>query len=247
MSLNPLNFVLLKNSKFKLSKRKLFIAGTVFGLGLQIQKPLSPRQEAIVLGNILGDGHLQLSPNQKTTRLRFTHSMKQADYVKWQYTELDWLCNGVAEPKEIIEKNKYSLCRAYTAYRSELTPYHSLTYKTTKQSNRKFIKVLHENLGDYLKNPESLMIWYLDDGTLRLDGGACRLATQSFTLSEHEILQETLWNNFHVKTVIERWSKSNPSLYVPAREGHAKNFVSLFSGTVLKEIPSMKYKIQKYI
>ena len=237
----------MKNYKFKLSKRKLITAGTLFGLGLQTQKPLSTRQEAIVLGNILGDGHLQLSPNQKTTRLRFNHSMKQADYVKWQYTELDWLCNGVAEPKDIIEKNQYHICRAYTAYRSELTPYHSLTYNATNQPNRKFIKVLPENLGDYLKSPESLMVWYLDDGTLRLDGGACRLATQSFTLPEHEILQETLWKNFTIKTVIERWSQSNPSLYVPAREGHAKNFVSLFSETILKEIPSMKYKIKKYI
>lgn len=53
--------------------------------------------------------------------------------------------------------------------------------------------------------------------------------------------------NFHVHTVIEKWSKSGPSLYVPAREDHAKNFISLFSETVLKEIPSMKYKISKYI
>lgn len=182
--------MLQKNHQIKLSKRNLLIAGTVFAVGSQIQKPLSKRQEAIVLGNILGDGHLQLSPNQKTTRLRFNHSMKQADYVKWQYDELDWLCNGVSEPKAIIEQNQYPICRAYTAYRSELTPYHSLTYKTTNQPNRKFIKVLPENLREYLTDPESLMVWYLDDGTLRLDGGACRLATQSFTLSEHEILQD---------------------------------------------------------
>jgi hypothetical protein len=53
---------------------------------------LSERQEAIILGNILGDGHLQLSPNGQKARLRFTHSMRQHEYVKWQYEQLAPLC-----------------------------------------------------------------------------------------------------------------------------------------------------------
>lgn len=91
------------------------------------------------------------------------------------------------------------------------------------------------------------MVWYLDDGTLRLDGGACRLATQSFTLQEHELLQESLWQNFHINTVIESWSDKYPSLYVPARKGYAADFIHLFSETIVKEIPSMTYKIKKYV
>ena len=173
--------------------------------------------------------------------------MKQSEYVEWQYKELDWLCAGVSRPKEIVEKDKYRICRAYTAYKPELTPYHTLTYKPTTKPNRRYLKTLPSNFSEYLKNPEALMIWYLDDGTLRLDGGACRLATQSFTLQEHEMLQETLWQNFHVKTVIESWSDDYPSLYVPARGGHAADFIHLFSETVVKEIPSMTYKIKKYV
>lgn len=235
--------------EFRLSKRLLFAGGffVVLSSSGNIQKPLSTRQEAIVLGNILGDGHLQLSPNTKTTRLRFNHSMSQNQYVTWQYKELDWLCDGVSPPKEIVEKQKYHICRAYTAYRPELKPYHTLAYKATSLPNRRFVKTIPENFSDYLKNPETLMVWYLDDGTLRLDGGACRLATQSFTLQEHEILQDALWKNFSIKTVIESWSAEYPALYVPARGGYARDFVNLFSNTVLKEIPSMTYKIKKYV
>lgn len=91
------------------------------------------------------------------------------------------------------------------------------------------------------------MVWYLDDGTLRLDGGICRLATQSFTLAENEILQECLWNNFNIQTRIEKWSDKYTSLYVPARGGYAKDFTNLFSETVKKEIPSMAYKLQFYV
>lgn len=35
--------------------------------------------------------------------------------------------------------------------------------------------------------------------------------------------------------------------YVPARNGYAADFVHLFSETVVKEIPSMIYKIKKYV
>jgi len=130
------------NRKFRLSKRQLLAAGSflVFGSSLNVTKPLSPRQEAIILGNILGDGHLQLSPNGKTTRLRFNHSMSQCQYVTWQYKELDWLCKGVSPPKEIFEHQKYRTCRAYTAYHPELTSYHTLTYKKNFYSRKKVYK-----------------------------------------------------------------------------------------------------------
>jgi hypothetical protein len=237
-----------KNEEVLFSKRELLSGGLILaGLGAFPNRVLSPRQESIVLGNILGDGHLQLSPNEKTTRLRFNHSMKQAAYVAWEFNELGWLCDGVSRPKHIVEKNQYDICRAYTAYKPDLTKFHKLTYKRTNLPNRKFIKTIPPDFGKYLTNPETLMVWYLDDGTLRADGGACRLATQSFTLAEHEILQEALQKNFNIKTVIEGWSDKAPSLYVPSRGGHAANFVHLFSDTVLNEIPSMTYKIKRYV
>lgn len=231
---------------FRFSKRYLLASGALVMLGSLSppKKDLSPRQKAIVWGNILGDGHLQLSPNQKTTRLRFDHSEKQQDYVNWQFSQLDWLCESVSPPK-IVPERQYYKCRAYTHYREELTPFHQLTYQPTKLPNRRFVKIIPENLQEHLKDPEALMVWYLDDGTLRLDGGACRLATQSFTLAEHEILQDCLKQNFNVTSVIEKWTKGKSGLYIPSRGGYAANFVNLFSETVVTEIPSMAYKVKR--
>lgn len=233
-------------SDFRISKRFLLAGGVFIGLSSLESKTLSPRQESIVLGNILGDGHMQLAPNKKSARLRYNHSMKQADYVKWQYQELDWLSQGVSQPKEIIEKEKYQICRAYTAYKPELKTYHSYFYQTSSLPKRRFEKRIPETIADYLKAPEALMIWYLDDGTLRQSGGTCRLATQCFTLQEHEILQEALDKNFGIKSVIEKWPGGKAGLYIPARGGHARNFVGMFRSTIEKEIPSMKYKIDGY-
>jgi len=236
-----------ENRKSRLSKRNLLLGGTGLLVVSKLNLPLTSRQQAIVLGNILGDGHIQLSPNKQTARLRFTHSIKQAEYVDWEFKELDWLCKGVSRPKEIIEKNQYHLYRAYTSYCSELTHYHTLAYESTTIKGRRYIKRIPSNFGDYLKDPEALMVWYLDDGTLRLDGGACRLATQNFTIDEHEILKDALWKNFHIASKIEFMVKDQPSLYIPSRRNAAKDFVHLFSDTVLKEIPSMTYKIKRYV
>jgi hypothetical protein len=96
-----------------------------------------------------------------------------------------------------------------------------------------------------LKDPLSLMVWHLDDGTLRDDCMACRLATQCFTHDEKLILQYTLFKNFNIKSEIENWpeDKDKSSLYIPAKNGNGKDFILLFRDTVLKEIPSMKSKV----
>lgn len=231
-----------------LSKRdllfgSLFTSLTVTALG-QPPSPLTKRQNAIVWGNILGDGHLQLSSNGQKVRLRFDHGAKQSDYVWWLYKNLGVLCEGVSQPK-IIPEREYFKCRAYTKYLKELKSYHDLTYVKSTQANRRFIKTLPHNLSEYIKDPEILMVWFLDDGTLRRDSGAMRFTTQSFTLEEHEILQNCLYDNFGITSVIEKWPKGKSGLYVKRQE--AKKLVDSFGSTLVREIPSMKYKIDLYL
>ena len=46
---------------------------------------LSSRQKEILIGTILGDGHLERNGNG--VRLRVDHGMHQAEYLKWKYEE----------------------------------------------------------------------------------------------------------------------------------------------------------------
>ena len=71
------------------------------------------------------------------------------------------------------------------------------------------------------------------------------MATQGFTLGQNEILQNCLKQNFDITTVIEKWPKEKTNLYVPAAQ--APDFVHLFSSTVVREIPSMAYKLALYL
>ena len=46
---------------------------------------LSQRQKEILVGTMLGDGHLE--QNGRGVRLRVDHGMAQQDYVLWKYQE----------------------------------------------------------------------------------------------------------------------------------------------------------------
>lgn len=232
------------------SRREILFGSGCFAVIYAGNNSLSSEQKAIILGNLLGDGHLQLASNTLKARLRFTHSIKQREYVEWEYKKLGWLCEKVKKPYETETKNGFGECIAYTSYEPQLLEYHQLFYRPSIKPGRRFEKFVPENLASYLTNPTSLMVWYLDDGTRRTDGGACRLATQGFTYYEQEILQDCLKKNFNIPCKIE--SVTNPKtktvnygLVIPTRGGHADKFVRLFDQKVLKEIPSMKYKVQR--
>jgi len=226
-----------------ITKRSLFATIGLAVMTLNIAPSINPRQHSIIVGTTLGDGHLQLAQNQKSARLRCMHRRAQAPYVDWQFNELKSLCNGV-KPPYATEHHGFPMYEAYTKYSPELKPYHTTFYQPNRFDKPKYRKSIPDELPLILKDPLSLMVWYLDDGTLRKDSGACRLATQCFNAYEHTILQECLLNNFGIKTRIEHWS-TGYELTIPTRGGHARDFVGLFENTVLTEIPSMSYKVRR--
>jgi len=227
-----------------ITKRSLFATVGFAAIALNTSSRINPKQHAVIVGTTLGDGHLQLALNQKSARLRCTHSRAQKQYVDWLYRkQLSTLCEGVKPPYD-TEQHGFPMYEAYTRYSEQLKPYHTTFYQPTNFDKPKYRKSVPDELSSILTDPLSLMVWYLDDGTLRKDSGACRLATQCFTGYEHIILQECLVNNFGVKTKIERWS-TGFELTIPTRGGHAQNFISLFEDVVLEEIPSMSYKIRR--
>ena len=53
---------------------------------------LSKRQKEILIGLILGDGHLEKLYTPTLGRLKIEHSYKQKDYVDWIYNEFrNWV------------------------------------------------------------------------------------------------------------------------------------------------------------
>nr|YP_010500046.1 hypothetical protein [Gormaniella terricola]UWV18223.1 hypothetical protein [Gormaniella terricola] len=216
---------------------------------------MSLEKENFIIGAILGDGHIQKAKTLTgRCRMTFGHSAKQEDYVYWKYEKLKEYCQTVGPPKRTIKKaaegKEYQESRFYTSYLDVFKTFHSKFY-VLKEVNGKmvYIKTIPEDLCLYFNNPMALVVWFLDDGTYRTDCESGRIATQSFSYDENTILKGCLDQKFGIKVKIESSTDAlGNSLYglaIPARGGHWKNFVSLIKETIIKEIPTMSYKVMR--
>ena len=146
---------------------------------------LSQRQEEIVIGSLLGDGHLA-----KTTRgyaFRVNHSITQKEYVDWKYQELSQFVNSMPD---IYEKNYYFRTISHPFFTSMRNEFY-----------RGQEKIIPANLTRWL-TPLALSIWIMDDGSR--EGNQLRINSQSFTYDENQMLASILEATFGIETMINR-------------------------------------------
>lgn len=201
----------------------------------------------IILGTLLGDGFLQ--KRSKKARLRISHSILQKEYVEWKYLKLRRLCARTKTPQ--IQKVQLGTVYHFSTQSEEiLLNYHNLFYTVClNRSNNKVIrfrKSLNIQILDFIKDPLSLAVWWLDDGNARTDCFAGRFGTQGYTLEEHKILQKLLFQNFQIYSNIVKHSakKQQYYLYIPSKSNNFAAFVDLIT-PYINQIPSMKYKLGK--
>lgn len=121
--------------------------------------PFTPRQEQIILGTVLGDGHLSL---QKANAQFITSvAVGDKDYLFWKYEELK--STGLfREP--ILHRGPSYGNPEYPSWRMEsrrhpiFTELQKLFYKDRKKVISQEILSRVESLG--------LAVWYMDDGSL---------------------------------------------------------------------------------
>ena len=191
---------------------------------------ISSRQKQIIVGKLLGDGHLETT-NDITYRLKFEHSYNQKDYVDWLYEELRELASS--EPKIKLQTVNGKVYRKYW-FNSPYSP--SLRFYAA-QFYRGKIKVVPKLIKRWL-TPLALAVWFMDDGSIKSHECRGRLInTQSFKDEDLKYLQEALREKFQINTVL-RIQKEGKQLYIPAAE-HEK-LVKVIGADVL---PSMYYKL----
>lgn len=117
---------------------------------------LTKRQQEIIAGTLLGDGHLETQDGGKTYRLKIEHCDAQREYLEWLYQEFkSWI------PSEPYTKVKNSnVCVGVRTYSHQsLNGFGKLFYSQGKKLISKVIKKL--------LSPLSLAIWFMDDGSLK--------------------------------------------------------------------------------
>lgn len=190
---------------------------------------LSNVQNDVLLGTLLGDGHLQVSCSGRTARLEISHSYSSKDYVRWKKEIFGrWV---ICEPRHHKANNGFSF----------RTLSHPLLYKYQRIFYENGIKIIPKQIGDLLKNPLSLAVWFMDDGNGYLKHEAYRISTYAFKNKGNILLQECLYKNFGLVTNLVR-DKKGVQLYIPIKNGNASKFKNLIEKYI---IPSMNYKISQ--
>ncbi len=223
---------------------------------------LTAKQNAIILGGLLGDMHIQ--KNHKSSngncRLCFSHTLKQKDYIVWKFRAFEKaFCTLYKDERSIRRSTRtkrrcvYFLCllHRYTERRPEFKGMYDNWYVPTTSTLKDRIKTIPFDLHKIFTDPLALAVWYLDDGTKRKDTASCRLATQSFSKEGNEILQACVFQNFGIRSNIESWGRNKAgkvtyqlAILSSRRTGDYNKFRDLLYPIVKAEIPSMLYKLQ---
>lgn len=191
---------------------------------------ISSHQKQIIMGKLLGDGHLE-TVNNKTFRLKIEHSLKQKNYVDYLYQELE----NLATSKPKIKKQKVN-DKIHSKYwfNSSYTPSLRFYYHQFYKNKKKVVpKLIHRWL-----TPLTLAIWYMDDGSIKSKHHQAKIInTQSFDKDDLKRLQLALLRNFDIKTKLRK-QKEGQQIYILATE------VVKFNQIIKKYIlPDFQYKL----
>jgi len=155
---------------------------------------LSDQCKEIILGSLLGDGSLKLYKPYRNARFSFRHSVHQQEYFHWKAEQL----------KEISASEYFWLQKAdgfggeKLRYQSRASEALTDLYRLTHEKNRLNIRRKWLNL----LTARSLMIWWLDDGSVIGNGRRGVFCTDGFSYEKQRILAQYLKKVWDIKVVI---------------------------------------------
>lgn len=156
---------------------------------------LSKKYKEIILGSLLGDGSLKIYPPYKNARFSFKHSINQKEYFFWKVEQLKELSSALCYWKT---NKKDGLGGEKLRYQSlalkELTDVYNLT------SNKGMLRIRRKWLN--MMTPLSLAIWWLDDGSIIVNGRRGVICTDPFSFKDQKILAQYLWKVWNIRTRI---------------------------------------------
>ena len=200
---------------------------------------LTKDQRAIIVGTLLGDGHLEVSDKGRTYRLKIEHSIKQKEYVDWLYQKFKPLVG--APPRERVYRagfNALYKCYGFKTFSLGALRFygHQFYSKNGVKKVPRLIKKLLESL--------SIAVWYLDDGSFKSSRHRTFIIhSHSFTKGELRILQRVLMDKFNIHTTLNRQQYTGKLYWrICVLSEFADKFARMIK-SVTDQLPSMKYKL----
>jgi len=192
---------------------------------------LTRKQKEILVGLILGDGHLETLNNGRTYRLKVEHSLKQREYLDWLYLHFkDWI-NKTPEIRKRTSLGKVIETYGFTTYTSSVFRFYAQQFY---QNGKKIIpKII-----DKIITPQSLAIWFMDDGSIKSKMHKTLLIhTHGYSKNDLILITEILQKKFGLKIGLQK-QYDKWRLYIFSES--VDNFKKIISPYILQ---SMRYKL----
>jgi recombination protein RecA len=194
---------------------------------------LTKRQREVIVGLMLGDGHLESQDKGRTYRLKVEYSATQKEYVDWLFKIFkDWVRTPPQlkikiRPSGFVVKTIYFQTYSHGALRFYGHQFYS------KEGKKVIPKII-----DKLLTPLALAIWFMDDGSWKSENHQTYIIhVNGYSRADLLKIQKTLLHKFGIETFLHRQYK-NWRIYV--KTSSAQRFRSLVEKFI---IPSMKYKL----
>ncbi len=161
---------------------------------------LTNQCKEIILGSLLGDGSLVIPKRYKRARFEFRHAISQKEYFLWKVSQL----------KEISGDNCFQIQPADGWSKKEKLHYHSRVHLALTELYylaRPEGKLCLRDEWLKLLTPISLMVWWLDDGSLVKNLRQGIFCTGGFSRYDLLTLSQYLKDKWGVKNRIGRRAK----------------------------------------
>jgi len=190
---------------------------------------LSQKQRDILVGLLLGDGHLETQNDGRTYRLKIEHSINQREYVDYLYKEFKNWCNQ--DPKV---KNRGGKTDSYY-----FTTYSHGSFRFYGQQFYPKGKKVIPDIVSKLISPIGLAIWFMDDGSLKSKHHSTYvLHTLGYTKMDLERMKDVLKRKFSIDSRLHKQKDRYWRIYILSESSN------MFRKLVEKYIvPSMRYKL----
>ena len=200
----------------------------------QTPKPdtLTSEQQSILVGLLLGDGHLETQNNGRTYRLKVEHSDMQADYSVWLYKKFAGLCNQEDVYKRVRPDGRVSV--GFTTRSSGVFRFYAQQFYVGKQ--KRIPPMIHK-----LLDPLGLAIWFMDDGSRKsAKHYTYNIHTLGYTKSDLEFVAQKLQLLFGISATLHKQRNNSWRLYIGSDS--ATQFTELIQ-TYVQQVPSMRDKL----
>jgi len=221
--------------------------GATFIRRLAEEKPLSQEAKSILVGSVLGDGHIH-----QLGYFSEKHSERQVKYLEWKASFLTDILGERAFDADVgIDKRSGTTVYTFSVRTRAHSFLYELRNKFYKQVDGKWIKIIPDDFQQML-NEQTLAVWFMDDGNTdwkyrhgvkewKNANPTCKISTQSFGFQDHERIVKSLQTRFNLNPTIRFRGDSQFFLSFPTQE--SLKLISIIENHCVQELA---YKIREF-